>query len=66
MSKFYESVMSALSRGPRSTEEIVTECKRAGLSCRPETIALFLELQARDVDRQETVPWHKQKGVQST
>ena len=31
MSKLYETVHAVLSHGPRSTEEIVTECRRAGL-----------------------------------
>ena len=44
MSKLYETVCAVLARGPRTKEEIVTECRRAGLACRPETITLFLHL----------------------
>ena len=44
MSKLYETVSGVLARGSRSTEEVVTECARAGLQCRPETVSLFLQL----------------------
>ncbi len=44
MSKLYDTVHDVLAKGPRSTEEIVAECRRPGLNCRPETIELFLEL----------------------
>lgn len=52
MSKLYDAVHAVLSRGLRSTEEIVTECRRAGQTCRPETIELFLHLSRETVERQ--------------
>jgi hypothetical protein len=44
MSKLYDAVHAVLARGSRSTEEIVTECRRAGQTCQGETIELFLRL----------------------
>lgn len=44
MSMLYDTVRQVLWRGQRSTEEVVAECRRAGLTCRPETVELFLEL----------------------
>jgi hypothetical protein len=52
MSKLYDTVHDVLAKGPRSTEEIVAECRRPGLNCRPETIELFLEL-SKDIDRRD-------------
>lgn len=51
MSKLYETVHVVLARGPRATEEIMTECRRVGLTCRPETIGLFLHLSHETVER---------------
>jgi len=51
MSKIFETVHAVLSRGPRPTEEIITECRRSGQTCRPETIGLFLQLSHEMVER---------------
>jgi hypothetical protein len=60
MSRLYETVHAVLARGPRCTEEIITECRRAGQSCRPETITLFLHLSHETVDRDGT--WSRKAG----
>jgi hypothetical protein len=60
MSKLYETVYAILARGPRTKEEIVTECRRAGLACRPETIALFLHLSHEAVERDSA--WSRRAG----
>jgi len=60
MSKLYETVYAVLTRGPRSTEEIITECRRAGQTCRPETIGLFLQLSRETVERDGT--WSRKGG----
>jgi hypothetical protein len=44
MSKLYDAIHTAILRGARTTDEIVSECRRSGLGCRPETIELFLKL----------------------
>ena len=49
MSKLYDTVHAVLAKGSRTTEEVVVECRRPGLSCRPETIELFLEL-SKEID----------------
>ena len=54
MSKLYEAVHAVLARGPRSTEEILTDLRRAGQACRPETIGLFLHLSHEMVERDGT------------
>jgi hypothetical protein len=60
MSKLYETVHAVLARGPRSTEEVITESRRAGQTCRPETIGLFLQLSHETVDRDGT--WSRKGG----
>ena len=60
MSKLYETVRAVLSRGPRSTDEIITDCRRAGQICRPETIGLFLQLSHETVERDGT--WSRKGG----
>jgi len=49
MSKLYDAVHAALAKGPRSTDEVVAECRRPGLPFRAETIELFLELSSEIV-----------------
>ena len=44
MSTLFETIQSALSTGPRSTEEVVTACRRTGAPWRAETVELFLRL----------------------
>jgi hypothetical protein len=60
MSKLYETVHAVLARGSRSTEEIVTECRRAGQTCRTETIGLFLQLSHETFQRDGT--WSRKGG----
>jgi len=60
MSKLYDTVHAVLSRGPRSTEEIVTDCRRAGLTVRAETIGLFLHLSHETMEREGT--WGRKRG----
>jgi len=52
MRKLYETVHAIFARGSRSTEDVITECRRSGLSLKAETVELFLhlsrELQLRD------------------
>jgi hypothetical protein len=48
MSRLYQAVQAALAKGPRTTEEVVAECRRSGLAVRPETVELFLRL-SRDL-----------------
>jgi len=60
MSKLYETVQAVLARGPRSTDELLTECRRAGQTCRPETISLFLHLSHETVERDGT--WRRKGG----
>jgi hypothetical protein len=43
-----------LARGPRTTEEIIAECRRPGLPYRPETIQLFLRLSREIEQRNDT------------
>jgi hypothetical protein len=43
-------VHNILTRGPRTTEEIIAECRRPGLPYRPETIQLFLRL-SREIEQ---------------
>jgi hypothetical protein len=50
MSKLYDAVHAVLVRGSRSTEEIVSECRRAGQTWRSETIELFLRLSRETVE----------------
>jgi hypothetical protein len=52
MSELYTSVHAALARGAKTTEEIVAECRRPGLNCRPETIVLFLEL-SKEIEQRD-------------
>ena len=44
MKTLYDTVHAIFSKGPKSTEEIIAECRRAGLSLRAETVELFLHL----------------------
>jgi hypothetical protein len=60
MSKLYETVHAVLARGPRSTDEVVTECRRAGQACRLETIGLFLLLSHGVVEREGA--WSRKGG----
>lgn len=60
MNNLYETIHAVLARGPRSAEEIITECRRVGQICRPETIGLFLQLSHDTVERDET--WSRQGG----
>lgn len=60
MSKLYEAVHAVLARGPRSTEEIVAECRRAGYACRPETVELFLRLSRETAEREGI--WSRKLG----
>src|SRR5438128_890657 len=60
MSKLYKKVHAVLGRGPRSMEEIITECRRAGLACRPETIGLFLHLSHETIEGDGT--WSRKGG----
>jgi hypothetical protein len=60
MSKLYDAVHAVLARGSRSTEEIVSECRRAGHTCRPETIELFLHLLHETVEREGS--WGRKGG----
>jgi len=43
-------VHNILARGPRTTEEIIAECRRPGLLYQPETIQLFLRL-SREIEQ---------------
>jgi hypothetical protein len=52
MSKLYDMVHAALAKGPRTTDEIIAECRRPGLPCRPETIQLFLQL-SREIEQRD-------------
>lgn len=52
MNNLYDTVHAVLAKGARSTEEIVAECRRPGLNCRPETIELFLKL-SKEIDRRD-------------
>jgi len=47
-------VHDILARGPRTTEEIIAECRRPGLPYRPETIQLFLRLSREIAQRNGT------------
>ena len=49
MSRLYELVKNALASGPRTTSEVIAECRRRGLTLRPETIELFLKT-AREIE----------------
>ena len=60
MSKLYDAVHGVLARGPRSTEEIIAECRRPGLPYRPETIQLFLRL-SREIEQRDGV-WSRRGG----
>jgi hypothetical protein len=60
MTKLYETVHAILARGPRSREEIITECRRAGQTCGPETIGLFLQLSHETVERDGA--WNRKGG----
>jgi hypothetical protein len=51
MSELCDAVHTAISRGARTTDEIIGECSRAGLSYRPETVALFLRLSHATIER---------------
>lgn len=51
MSDLYAAVQGAIAKGATTTEEIVAECLRNGLRCRPETVRLFLELSSELVRR---------------
>jgi hypothetical protein len=50
VSQLYDVVHGILARGPRTTEEIIAECRRPGLPYRPETIQLFLRL-SREIEQ---------------
>ncbi|TWT64407.1 hypothetical protein [Rubinisphaera italica] len=52
MSKLYDAVHGVLAKGPRTTEQIVAECRRPGLPFRPETIELFLEL-SKEIEQRD-------------
>ena len=60
MSKLYDAVHAALVGGARTTEEIVNECRRAGHTCRPETIELFLHLAQEIVEHEGA--WGGKRG----
>jgi hypothetical protein len=60
MSQLYDAVSAAVSRGARTTDEILAECHRSDLTCRPETIELFLKLSR--VLSGQTGPWSSAKG----
>jgi hypothetical protein len=51
MSQLYETIRAILARGPRAADEIVAECRRAGLTCRGDTIAVYLRLSHECVER---------------
>ena len=54
MSQLYDMVHDILVRGPRTTEEIIAECRQPGLPYRPETIQLFLRLSREIEQRNDT------------
>ena len=54
MSGLNQAVRDALARGERSLEEVVVECRRRGLNCRPETVEAFLRL-AKGVEEQNSL-----------
>jgi hypothetical protein len=60
MSHLYDAAVSALAKGPRTTEQIVTECRASGLRCRPETIELFLRLSHEIVEKEGN--WSRRRG----
>lgn len=60
MSTLYDAVHAALAQGPRTTQEIITACRRPGLPYRPETIQLFLRL-SRDIEQRDGV-WSRRGG----
>ena len=62
MSKLYDAVHAVLAKGPRSTEDVVAECRRPGLPYRPETIELFLQL-AQEIDQRHG--WWVRRGGSS-
>src|SRR4051794_16982375 len=52
MSRLHDTISAILARGPRATEEVIADCRRAGCDCRPETIHLFLLLSHEAVERE--------------
>jgi hypothetical protein len=61
MSQLYDAVHGALAKGATTTEEIVAECGRSGLQCRPETVRLFLQLSRELVERDGV--WSRRQGT---
>ena len=57
MSNLYDSVTAAIARGARTMDEIVSECSRAGLPYRPQTVKLFLRLSKEAVECEGA--WHR-------
>lgn len=52
MSELYTAVHGALARGAKTTEEVIADCRRPGISLRPETIELFLEL-SKEIEQRD-------------
>lgn len=52
MSKLFDAVHGVLAKGPRTTEQVVAECRRPGLPFRPETIELFLVL-SKEIEQRD-------------
>ncbi|SRR5579872_3324411 len=54
MSQLFKAVHAALAKGPRTTEDVVAECRRSALGVHPQTVELFLRL-SRDFCQHEGV-----------
>jgi hypothetical protein len=64
MSKLYEVVHGILAKGPRTTEELIAECRRPGLPYRPDTVRLFLQL-SREIEQRDGLWSHRGKTKQA-
>ena len=60
MKNLYDTIHSIFSKGPRSTEDVISECRRAGLPFRSETVELFLHL-SREVQLRDE-RWELRQG----
>jgi hypothetical protein len=60
VTKFYDVVHGALGKGPRTTDEIIAECRRPGVSCRAEMIQLFLRL-SREIEYRDGL-WYRRSS----
>lgn len=60
MTKLYDMIHGALGKGPMTADEIIAECRRPGVSCRAETIQVFLRL-SREIEYRDGL-WYRRSS----